>query len=143
MDRVVTILEQARSNVVRAVNSNMVIAYWLIGREIVEAVQGGGEQAEYGQNLLERLAKNLTDRYRGGFSLRNLRLFIKRLSIDIQFGRHCLPNSAPHVMVLASAMRKVLESSDTPKPGAIPGGDHSGRGAGKRLIQSLQAPFHG
>jgi hypothetical protein len=36
MDRVVTILDQARNNVVRAVNSNMVIAYWLIGREIVQ-----------------------------------------------------------------------------------------------------------
>jgi len=37
MDRVVSILEQARANVVRAVNSNMVIAYWLIGREIVRS----------------------------------------------------------------------------------------------------------
>ena len=34
--RVVTILESARSNVVRSVNSNMVVAYWLIGREIVQ-----------------------------------------------------------------------------------------------------------
>lgn len=34
-DRVVSILEEARSKVVRAVNNNMVIAYWLIGREIV------------------------------------------------------------------------------------------------------------
>jgi predicted nuclease of restriction endonuclease-like (RecB) superfamily len=75
MDRVVSILEQARGNVVRAVNSNMVIAYWLIGREIIEAVQGGEERAEYGQNLLEGLAKNLTDRYGEGFSLRNLRNF--------------------------------------------------------------------
>ena len=40
-DRVVSILEEARSNVVRAVNNNMVIAYWLIGREIVQEVQGG------------------------------------------------------------------------------------------------------
>lgn len=35
-ERVTSILEEARSNVVRAVNSNMVLAYWLIGREIVE-----------------------------------------------------------------------------------------------------------
>ena len=35
-DRVVSILEKARASVVRAVNSNMVIAYWLIGREIVQ-----------------------------------------------------------------------------------------------------------
>ena len=34
MDRVVSILDQARANVARAVNSNMVIAYWLIGRTI-------------------------------------------------------------------------------------------------------------
>ena len=31
-DRVATILEQARANVVRIVNSEMVIAYWLVGR---------------------------------------------------------------------------------------------------------------
>ena len=34
-ERVSAILEQVRGNVVRAVNSNMVVAYWLIGREIV------------------------------------------------------------------------------------------------------------
>ena len=43
--RVVSILEEARSNVVRAVNNNMVIAYWLIGREIVQAIQGGEKRA--------------------------------------------------------------------------------------------------
>lgn len=40
-DRVVSILEKARGNVVRAVNTNMVLAYWLIGREIVEEIQRG------------------------------------------------------------------------------------------------------
>ena len=34
--QVVTILERARANVVRSINSQMVIAYWLMGREIVE-----------------------------------------------------------------------------------------------------------
>jgi hypothetical protein len=43
LDRVVLILEQARANVVRAVNSNMVTAYWLIGREIVLDLQGRSE----------------------------------------------------------------------------------------------------
>ena len=41
LDRVVLILEQARANVVRAVNSSMVTAYWLIGREIVLELQSG------------------------------------------------------------------------------------------------------
>ena len=40
-DRVVSILEQARANVVRSVNNNMVIAYWLIGREIVQEFRAG------------------------------------------------------------------------------------------------------
>ncbi|OEU82169.1 MAG: hypothetical protein BA873_11165 [Desulfobulbaceae bacterium C00003063] len=40
-DRVVTILEQARTKVVRTINNNMVVAYWLIGREIVQEIQGG------------------------------------------------------------------------------------------------------
>jgi predicted nuclease of restriction endonuclease-like (RecB) superfamily len=75
MDRVVSILEQSRGNVVRAVNSNMVIAYWQIGREIVEALQNGEERAEYGQNLLEGLAKQLTERYGKGLSATNLRQF--------------------------------------------------------------------
>ncbi len=49
-ERIVSILEQARNNVVRAVNANMVISYWLIGREIVQEIQGGVERAEYGKN---------------------------------------------------------------------------------------------
>ena len=52
-DRVVFILEKARANVVRAINNNMVIAYWLIGREIVQEIQGGEERAEYGKQIIE------------------------------------------------------------------------------------------
>ena len=68
MDRVVSILEQARANVVRAVNSNMVIAYWLIGREIVQELQRGEERAEYGKQVIETLSERLTHRYGKGFS---------------------------------------------------------------------------
>lgn len=68
MDRVVSILEQARTNVVRAVNSNMVIAYWLIGREIVQELQRGEERAEYGTQVIEKLSECLTQRYGKGFS---------------------------------------------------------------------------
>jgi len=44
-NRVVEILEQARTNVVRTVNSQMVISYWFIGREIVEEEQRGEARA--------------------------------------------------------------------------------------------------
>jgi len=71
-DRVVGILEQARSNVVRTVNSQMVIAYWLIGCEIVEEEQKGEARAEYGKQLVENLSRQLTNRYGRGFSLPSL-----------------------------------------------------------------------
>jgi predicted nuclease of restriction endonuclease-like (RecB) superfamily len=73
--RVVSILEEARSNVVRAVNNNMVIAYWLIGREIVQAIQGGEKRAGYGEQLIEQLSAQLTDKYKRGFSVTNVRYF--------------------------------------------------------------------
>ena len=75
MDRIVSILEQARANVARSVNSNMVIAYWLIGREIVEALQSGEQRAEYGDSLLADLSSQLSKRYGRGFSVTNLRYF--------------------------------------------------------------------
>ena len=74
-DRVVSILEQARSNVVRAVNNNMVIAYWLIGREVVQQIQGGDERAEYGKQVIEQLSAELNNKYGRGFSTTNLRYF--------------------------------------------------------------------
>lgn len=74
-DRVVSILEQARANVVRAVNNNMVIAYWLIGREIVQELQAGDERAAYGEKVLAQLSERLHKRYGKGFSVTNLRYF--------------------------------------------------------------------
>ncbi len=74
-DRVVSILEQARLNIVRTVNSQMVIAYWLIGREIVEDEQQGKARAEYGKRVIEDLSRRLTERYGKGFSVANIRNF--------------------------------------------------------------------
>ncbi|MCP4156584.1 MAG: DUF1016 domain-containing protein [bacterium] len=74
-ERVVSILEQARGNVQRAINNNMVIAYWLIGREIVQEIQGGEKRAEYGKHLIEKLSRKLTQKYARGFSITNLRYF--------------------------------------------------------------------
>jgi hypothetical protein len=62
-------------NVVRAVNSNMVMAYWLIGREIVQELQGGEERAGYGQKVIENLSKQLQAKYMSGFSVANLKRF--------------------------------------------------------------------
>jgi predicted nuclease of restriction endonuclease-like (RecB) superfamily len=74
-ERVTAILDQARGMVVRAVNSNMVLAYWLIGREIVQALQSGEQRADYGSRLLKELSDILLQRYGRGFSLTNLKYF--------------------------------------------------------------------
>jgi len=74
-DRIVSILERARINVVRSVNSQMVVAYWLIGREIVLELQSGNMRAEYGRRLIEDLSKRLTKRYGEGYSATSLKYF--------------------------------------------------------------------
>jgi len=74
-ERVVTILERARTNAVGSVNSEMVLAYWLIGREIVQEIQKGEDRAEYGKQLIAELSKRLNNRYGKGFSTTNLRYF--------------------------------------------------------------------
>src|SRR6185369_8579598 len=72
LDRVVAILENARARVARSVNSEMVLAYWLVGREIVLEVQGGDARAGYGERVIQELSVELGARYRRGFSKRNL-----------------------------------------------------------------------
>jgi len=74
VERVATIIEEARSRVVRTVNSELVLSYWHIGREIVDYVQRGETRAEYEQ-VLERLSTTLRQRVGRGYSQRNLRNF--------------------------------------------------------------------
>ena len=66
--RVAEILEAARSQVARTVNTAMVHAYWLVGREIVEVEQRGQARAGYGDELVRALARRLSDQFGRGFS---------------------------------------------------------------------------
>ena len=58
-NRIRKILESARASVARSVNTTQVVAYWLIGREIVEEEQQGRRRARYGERLLSELADKL------------------------------------------------------------------------------------
>jgi len=73
LGRIAKILIEARTKVVREINKAQVLAYWEIGREIVEFEQKGEARAEYGEELIARLAKDMTERFGRGFSERNLR----------------------------------------------------------------------
>jgi len=69
---IVELLKTARSTVARNVNSIMTAVYWEIGRRIVESEQGGEKRAEYGDVLIQRLAKDLSASFGRGFGPRNL-----------------------------------------------------------------------
>jgi hypothetical protein len=115
----VSILEQARSNVARSVNINMVIAYWLIGREIVEDMQKGEKRAEYGKKILQELSIKLTDKYKKGFSETSLQYFRKfylAYAERVEISRHAgveLNNikSRPNGVVLSDVSHDIEISS--------------------------------
>ena len=72
------VLEQARLQTYRAVNSAMVQAYWEVGRLIVENEQKGAFRAEYGKAVITELSARLNIEFGAGFSeqsLRNMRQF--------------------------------------------------------------------
>ncbi len=71
-ERVREILDSAKSNVARSVNTEMVRAYWLIGQAIVEDEQQGKERADYGEQIIKSLAARLKAEGLKGFQARNL-----------------------------------------------------------------------
>ena len=75
VDEIKSIITKGRQTAYSAVNSTMIATYWNIGRRIVEEEQQGKERAEYGKNLIDLLANELTLEFGNGFSARYLRAF--------------------------------------------------------------------
>jgi predicted nuclease of restriction endonuclease-like (RecB) superfamily len=77
-ERIREIVARARGNIVRSVNTEMLLAYWHIGKEIVQEQQRGKLRADYGKSLLQRISEQLTADFGMGFdssNLRNIRQF--------------------------------------------------------------------
>ncbi|MBU0499653.1 MAG: hypothetical protein KJ558_03540 [Gammaproteobacteria bacterium] len=70
--RVRDILEAARGNIARTVNTTQVIANWLVGREIIEEEQNVKSRAGYAQQLVLQLSEALTAAYGKGWSAQSL-----------------------------------------------------------------------
>jgi predicted nuclease of restriction endonuclease-like (RecB) superfamily len=70
------LIEAARTRAAVAVNSELVMLYWGIGKRIREDILGG-ERAEYGQAVVKRLAERLTERYGRGYTYTNLTRMLK------------------------------------------------------------------
>jgi len=72
IERIGESYQSAKSRIITAVNTEMLKAYWEIGKQIVDFEQGGKLKAEYGKALLVNLSKDLSLRYGRGFSRSNL-----------------------------------------------------------------------
>ena len=81
LEQIGKVYQSAKNKAVTAVNTEILNAYWEIGKRVVEFEQGGKIKAEYGRGLLFALTKDLKVRFGKGFSRSNLyqmrQLYIK------------------------------------------------------------------
>jgi len=98
LNQIKQVMIDARSNVARAVNNELIAAYWNVGRIIVEHEQDNNERAIYGKQTLKELSKILTEEFGKGFSVSNLQ-FMRRfyqnypiqqtLSVKLSWSHYC------------------------------------------------------
>ncbi|MBQ3657430.1 MAG: DUF1016 family protein [Bacteroidales bacterium] len=69
------IIDQAQESAYRAVNETLIKRNWLLGMRIQNEVLKD-QRAEYGEQVIKKLAKELTETYGKGFSMRNLYYFV-------------------------------------------------------------------
>ena len=72
LKEIIELFEKARHLSARAVNSVMTATYWEVGRRIVMKEQGGKKKADYGKQIIDNLARDLTIRFGRGFGRRNV-----------------------------------------------------------------------
>lgn len=70
-NKVSELIQSAQNYLHKTVNSAMVLLYWNIGKSIQEEVIKN-EKAEYGEQVMQTVAKQLTHQYGRGYSYRNL-----------------------------------------------------------------------
>ena len=73
LKKIQKILDETRNKVYRTANTEMLRAYWNIGKEIVEEEQKGKDRAAYGSALIKELSVKLTKEYGKGFTETNLK----------------------------------------------------------------------
>lgn len=99
------VLEQARKRVYRNIQSEMVLAYWQIGKMIVEK-QGGETRADYGDGLLRELSIRMTNDFGKGFTERNLRAMRQFYLVFPKWHSVCAELSWSHYRLLIRVENK-------------------------------------
>lgn len=67
-----SLIESARSRVLKEINISMVHTYFEIGKIIVELKQNGDSRAEYGKSVLKNISTKLAENFGKGFSVDNI-----------------------------------------------------------------------
>ena len=114
--QVVELLQNARHQVLRTVNSTMICTYFEIGRMIVEEEQSGKDRAEYGKQILKGLSDELKKEFGKGFSidnLENMRKFYLAYSISESLTRILQIINSPSLMTNSESVK--LEEIQTTK----------------------------
>lgn len=76
-ESVKTVITETQQYVVRNVNSAMTLAYFRIGKMIVEDEQDGNERAGYAKEILKKWSISLNNEFGKGYSVDNLQLMRK------------------------------------------------------------------
>jgi predicted nuclease of restriction endonuclease-like (RecB) superfamily len=76
-DAIKSLIEESKVQIVRKVNTTIILTYYEIGRMIVQDEQSGKSRAEYAEQTLKQLSIDLTRDFGKGFSHRNLEYFRK------------------------------------------------------------------
>ena len=69
---IVNTVNNAKTKIIKNVNSTMLETYWNIGKYIIEYEQNGKIKAEYGLSLLKDISKDLTLKLGRGYSKSNI-----------------------------------------------------------------------
>lgn len=95
----VALVQASRQNAAMQVNAIQLLTYFTIGKWIVDVQQNGEQKAKYGEQVIDRLSKRLTDEFGRGFAretIRNMRRFYieyqERISQTV-FGELCANKS--------------------------------------------------
>lgn len=71
------IIEQTRNNAYQAVNVAMIQRNWLLGKRIADEELKGKNRAEYGKEIIKKLADFLTNKYGKGFDFSSLYKYVR------------------------------------------------------------------
>jgi len=85
LKQITDIIKKARNKVEVAVNSELVLLYWNVGKVIKTQILEDNKP-EYGKNVIQNLSRELVSEYGRGYSQRNLFNMVKLFEVfeDVQ-----------------------------------------------------------